>query len=197
MKTKVIIILSALVLALGTLAYRQRETNDVLIIQAQENSKRSDILKGEADSLRNQRSKLESELQARNRRINEIKGLLQGNVSHHDGGLRNTGEEHSSGSSLSTFITNALPKNVKLEGQLKIALDLADSIEQESALRQKQIILLESENNKLRKALELKDRAYEFQVDIIKAHHEAMLKSKLQYGIGGTVLGVLIGFATK
>ena len=56
---------------------------------------------------------------------------------------------------------------------------------------------LVEENKQLRIALDLKDKAYRVQLDATKAYQEAMFEAKFKYGLGGTLLGVAIGFAVK
>jgi hypothetical protein len=166
--------------------------NNSLIALAEESKKRSDILLLEANSLRKKSNELESNIHNKNIRINELKGLLKRNPTNDDGGVPPTGTELGNSDTLSGIIKRTLPQDTKYEGQLITALQLVDEVEQESVLKTKQIEVLTIENAKLRESLQYKDRAYELQLDVIRAHHEAMIKAKMLYGSSGIAVGFIL-----
>ncbi len=61
-------------------------------------------------------------------------------------------------------------------------------------LRDQSILSLNNENKQLRLALDNKDKAYQVQLDATRAYQQAMYEAKLKYGLGGTILGLAIGF---
>ena len=75
---------------------------------------------------------------------------------------------------------------------LKVELE---KLEKEAIeLRDQSIVSLNDENKQLRLALDNKDKAYRVQLEATKAYQQAMYEAKLKYGLGGTVLGLAIGF---
>lgn len=89
---------------------------------------------------------------------------------------------------LNKKLNQPLPEDV--EGLKTLVLDQKEAIE----LRDKSILSLNDENKQLRLALENKDKAYRVQLEATKAYQQAIYESKLKYGLGGTVLGIAIGF---
>ena len=192
MKNKLIVIACVALTLIGIFLYKDR---NAYLELAKENKKRSDILVEESNELRKRSIALEKDIHDKTSRINYLKGLLQKHPPNDDGGIPDSRLDNSN--TLSSLIKNSLPKNIKYEGQLVIALELADTIEQESLLKTKQIDTLMAENQKLRDSITYKDRAYELQLDIIKANNEAMNKAKLMYGSGGVALGFIVSLITK
>jgi cell division protein FtsB len=89
---------------------------------------------------------------------------------------------------LNKKLNQPLPEDV--EGLKTLVLDQKEAIE----LRDKSILSLNDENKQLRLALENKDKAYRVQLEATKAYQQAIYESKLKYGLGGTILGIAIGF---
>lgn len=89
---------------------------------------------------------------------------------------------------LNKKLNQPLPEDV--EGLKTLVLDQKEAIE----LRDQSILSLNSENKQLRLALENKDKAYRVQLEATKAYQQAIYESKLKYGLGGTILGIAIGF---
>lgn len=195
MRNKILYILLTIVIC--SWAIILFKDNNSLIALAKESNKRSDILLLEADSLRKKSNELESNIHNKNIRINELKGLLKRNPTHDDGGIPPTGTELGNSDTLSGIIKRTLPQDTKYEGQLIIALQLVDEVEQESVLKTKQIEVLTIENAKLRESLQYKDRAYEVQLDVIRAHHEAMAKAKMLYGGSGIAVGFILSIISN
>lgn len=81
-----------------------------------------------------------------------------------------------------------LPEDV--EGLKAVINTQKEAIE----LRDQSIVSLNDENKQLRLALDNKDKAYRVQLEATKAYQQAMYEAKLKYGLGGTVLGLAIGF---
>lgn len=89
---------------------------------------------------------------------------------------------------LNKKLNQPLPEDV--EGLKTLVLDQKEAIE----LRDQSIVSLNDENKQLRLALDNKDKAYRVQLEATKAYQQAMYEAKLKYGLGGTVLGLAIGF---
>lgn len=89
---------------------------------------------------------------------------------------------------LNKKLNQPLPEDV--EGLKTLVLDQKQAIE----LRDQSILSLNDENKQLRLALENKDKAYRVQLEATKAYQQAIYESKLKYGLGGTILGIAIGF---
>ena len=195
MRNKILYILLTIVIC--SWAIMLFKDNNSLIALAEESKKRSDILLLEANSLRKKSNELESNIHNKNIRINELKGLLKRNPTNDDGGVPPTGTELGNSDTLSGIIKRTLPKDTKYEGQLITALQLVDEVEQESVLKTKQIEVLTIENAKLRESLQYKDRAYEVQLDVIRAHHEAMTKAKMLYGGSGIAVGFILSIISN
>ena len=194
MKMKIFITICAVLVCFGLFIYK--DTSAVLAI-AEESNKRSVILLEEANSLRKKGLLIETELRNKDIRINELKRLLKREPTHVDGGVPPTGTELSNSDTLSGIIKRTLPQDTKYEGQLIIALQLVDEVEQESVLKTKQIEVLTLENNQLRQSILYKDRAYEVQLDVIRAHHESMAKAKMLYGGSGIAVGFILSIISN
>ena len=89
---------------------------------------------------------------------------------------------------LNKKLKQPLPEDV--EGLKAVINTQKEAIE----LRDQSIVSLNDENKQLRLALDNKDKAYRVQLEATKAYQQAMYEAKLKYGLGGTVLGLAIGF---
>lgn len=85
-------------------------------------------------------------------------------------------------------LAQPIPEDV--EGLKSVIQTQKEAIE----LRDQSLVSLGDENKQLRLALDNKDKAYRVQLDATKAYQQAMYEAKLKYGLGGTILGLAIGF---
>jgi hypothetical protein len=91
-------------------------------------------------------------------------------------------------------------KDKELEELLLSKADLSLVVDkQKEAISERDLLIsgLNSENKHLRDALETKDKAYRVQLEATKAYQEAIMEARFKYGLGGTILGVVIGIAAK
>lgn len=91
-------------------------------------------------------------------------------------------------------------KDKELEQLLLSKADLSLVVDkQKEAISERDLLIsgLNSENKHLRDALEAKDKAYRVQLEATKAYQEAIMEARFKYGLGGTILGVVIGIAAK
>ena len=91
-------------------------------------------------------------------------------------------------------------KDKELEELLLSKADLSLVVDkQKEAISERDLLIsgLNSENKHLRDALEAKDKAYRVQLEATKAYQEAIMEARFKYGLGGTILGVVIGIAAK